>query len=106
MIIYKLELYSFLIYLYFYNYIYSYILTETIFKIILINIFGNLIMYYIFNNSIITLITHSYWRYNLNEIAIPQLINCLVNIYVTDNYMYIPINILTFLICTINRIFI
>jgi len=86
------ELYSFIINLYGYGYFYSYIFNQTILKGIFINISANLLSNYLLNNNIIKFITHSYWKNNINNIAMPQLLSCIVNI--GSSYHILSSNIL------------
>lgn len=97
----KLELYSFTIYLYFYAYAYSYLFQQTFINFILYSIFKNIILHYSINHNIVKFMTHTYWRNNLNEISVPQLLTCISNIYlrnnlqliINNNYILLPINI-------------
>jgi hypothetical protein len=100
----KYEMYSYTTYLYFYGFFYLYIFEQKILIAILSIIFSNIIFYYIFNYNFISLMCHSYWKNNLNTIAMPQLLSCASNIIIYNNtfiskYTYvitIPINILLF----------
>jgi hypothetical protein len=102
----KYELYSYSIYLYLYAFFYLYLFEQTLLKIIIINFFGNILFYYIFNNSILHFINHSYWKYHINDIAMPQLISCITNITINKNLTYfenhydyiiiIPLNIVIY----------
>ena len=96
----KYELYSFSLYLYFYGFFYSYILNESIIKGFITNICGNLFLYYLFNNNIITFIKHKYWKENLTDIVIPQLTSCITNITLIKKFknpmIILPINTLTY----------
>jgi hypothetical protein len=96
----KYELYSFSIYLYLYGFFYLFIFEQTLIKGLLINILSNFFTYYLINYNIISLIKHKYWRENLTDIAMPQLITCTTNIisYSTLNiYFIIPIDIIVYL---------
>jgi len=107
----KFELYSFAIYLYFYAYSYLYLFEQTLLNFILYSIFQNIILNYLINHNIIKFITHTYWRDNLNEISVPQLLTCISNIYLRNNfkliinnkYIILPINI--FIDYVINKIY-
>ena len=107
----KFELYSFTIYLYFYGYLYSYLLQQTLLNFILYNTFGNITLYYLINHNIIKFMTHTYWRNNLNEISVPQLLTCVSNIYMRDNFQlilnnnYIILSINIFIDYIINKIY-
>jgi len=100
----KYELYSYSIYLYLYAFFYLYLFEQTLLKFMIINFFGNILFYYTFNNSILHFISHKYWKYHINDIAMPQLISCITNItinkkltYFENNYDYIiiiPLNII------------
>jgi len=100
----KYEMYSFTTYLYFYGFFYIYIFEQKFLIAILSIIFSNIIFYYIFNYNFISLICHSYWKNNLNTIAMPQLLSCVSNIMISNNIFIsrhtyvitIPINILLF----------
>ena len=102
----KYEMYSFTLYLYFYGFFYLYIFEQKFLIAILSAIFGNIIFYYLFKYNFISLMCHKYWKSNLNNIAMPQLLTCLSNITIYSNtfinntkYVYIiitPINILLF----------
>ena len=100
----KYEMYSFTTYLYFYGFFYIYIFEQKFLIAILSIIFSNIIFYYIFNYNFISLICHSYWKNNLNTIAMPQLLSCVSNIMISNNTLIskhtyvitIPINILLF----------
>ena len=99
----KYEMYSFTTYLYFYGFFYLYIFEQKILVIFLSMIFSNVIFYYLFNYNFISLMCHSYWKNNLNTIAMPQLLSCGSNIVIynllINRYTYvvsIPVNILLF----------
>lgn len=97
----KYELYSFSIYLYLYGFFYLFIFEQTLIKGLIINILSNFFTYYLINYNIISLIKHKYWRENLTDIAMPQLITCTTNIitYSTLNiYFIIPIDIIVYLL--------
>lgn len=102
----KYELYSFSIYLYFYGFFYLFIFEQTLIRGLLINILGNLFFYYIFNNNIISFVSHKYWKHNLTNIAVPQLITCSTNILlystfsanVSNYFIDIPIDILVYML--------
>ena len=81
----KYELYSYIIYLYFYTFLYEYIFQQTIFKGLVINIFGNILFYKICNYNIFSLLVHKYWKENLNTIAMPQLLSCISNTLIVRN---------------------
>lgn len=86
----KYELYSFSIYLYLYGFFYLFIFEQTLIKGLLINILTNIFSFYIFKYNFISFLRHKYWRENLTDIAMPQLINCATNItiYSTLNISY------------------
>lgn len=95
----KYELYSFLIYLYFYAIFYRYVFEHSLFKGLIINIIGNIIFHKICNYNIFSLSVHKYWKHNLQTIAMPQLITCLVNTNIPnyDSYLIItPTYILSY----------
>jgi hypothetical protein len=100
----KYEMYSFTTYLYFYGLFYLYVFEQKFLISILSIIISNIIFYYSFNYNFISLICHTYWKNNLNTIAMPQLISCASNIIISNNtiinkYTYIikiPFNILLF----------
>lgn len=90
----KYELYSFLVYLYFYSVFYKYVFEQALIKGIIINIFGNIFFYNIFNYHIFSFVVHKYWKNNLNTIAMPQLLTCLSNTIIRpigSNYDYLII---------------
>lgn len=76
----KYELYSFSTYLYLYGFFYLFIFEQTFIRGLLINLFVNILMHYFFNQNIISFISHKYWKRNLNDISMPQLLTCLTNI--------------------------
>jgi hypothetical protein len=84
----KFELYSFSIYLYFYAFFYMFIYNNTFFNGLLINLMGNYLFNYLFNYNILSFIGHNYWKYNLNTIAMPQLITCSTNIIILNHFYY------------------
>jgi hypothetical protein len=98
----KYELYSFCIEMYTLVFFYLFISDLSFIKLFIVNLLGNIFFHYIFNFNIIKLLTHNYWRSNLHEIAMPQLITCcstlliLNNFKILNNYSYIifPSNIL------------
>jgi hypothetical protein len=100
----KYEMYSFTTYLYFYGFFYLYIFEEKFLISILLILFSNIIFYYLFNYNFISLMCHSYWKNNLNTIAMPQLLSCASNIIIYNNqfinkyriFINLPINILLF----------
>lgn len=84
----KYEFYSFIIYLYIFVYFYSYVLRESFFYMLTFNIIGNVITNYTMNFNIFTLVSHNYWKYNLNTIAMPQLLSILSNIIINDKLIF------------------
>lgn len=94
----KYELYSFSIYLYMYFFFYLFIFEQTFIRSIIMNIFGNVFIYYLFNNHIFSFIGHKYWKYNLNQIAMPQLITCATNVIINkyDYTIIVPLNIVSY----------
>ena len=74
------ELYSFSIYLHFYGFFYLFVFEQTFIKSLLINILLNLFTFFMFKYNFITFLGHKYWRQNLTDIAMPQLINSISNI--------------------------
>ena len=76
----KYELYSFSIYLYLYGFFYLFIFEQTLIKGLLINIITNIFSFYMFKYNFIMFLRHKYWRENITDIAMPQLINCATNI--------------------------
>lgn len=96
----KFELYSFSIYLYMYGFFYLFVFEQTFFKGLLINILFNVFSYNLINYNIIYFLQHKYWKKNLTNIAMPQLLTCATNItlYSTieknNMYIIIPIEIL------------
>lgn len=93
------ELYSFIIYLYGYGFFYTYIFSNPLIKGLFINISGNLLSNYTLNTNIFKFITHNYWKNNLNNIVMPQLLSSTLNIItsydiISSNFLItIPINI-------------
>ena len=85
----KYELYSYIIYLYFYTFFYEYIFEQTFLKGCFINIFGNIIFYKLCNYNIFSLLVHKYWKNNLNTIAMPQLLSCITNTLIIKNDLMI-----------------
>ena len=81
----KYEMYSFTIYMYLYGFFYLYILEQRFLIAILTTILSNILFYRIFNFNFISLICHSYWKRNLNTIAMPQLLSCASNIIIYNN---------------------
>lgn len=97
------ELYSFAIYLYLFTSFNLYLLKQPFIQFLFYFTTSNIFLNYAFNYNIITFFRHNYWRYNLNNIAIPQLISCVSNIYFINNYNYyiiIPLNFVLFLTLT------
>lgn len=102
----KYELYSYSIYLYLYALFYMFVFEQTFFNGLLINIFGNGLLYYFFNHNVFSLITHSYMKNHLLTIAMPQLLTCSTNILVTtklhffnnknDLFIILPLNYLSY----------
>lgn len=95
----KYEFYSFSLYLYLYGFFYLFIFNQNLLKIIFINIFFNVLTTYSLNHNIFVLIKHNYWKNNLNDIALPQLISCSTSLITYDYnyYLMIPINTITYL---------
>ena len=94
----KYEFYSFTIYLYGYGLFYLFIFEQELLKAIFFNFFINYILHYFINHNILKFIGHKYWRTNLKDVAIPQLISCSSQL-VTYNYsnrIMIPVNIMIF----------
>jgi hypothetical protein len=92
------ELYSFVIYLYFYSYFYLSISEQSFFKFILFNTICNFFTHHFLKYNVFTFVGHSFWKKNLNTIAMPQLICSIKNIYVNsqirffnNNYDYLII---------------
>jgi hypothetical protein len=86
------ELYSFIIYLYFYSYFYLSISNQSFFNFILSNLICNSFTHYFLNYNILTFIGHNYWKKNLNTIAMPQLINSVKNIYINSQITFFKNN--------------
>jgi hypothetical protein len=101
----KYEFYSFSIYLYGYGLFYLFIFEQKLLQAIFLNFFINFILNYTINHNILLFIIHKYWKLNLNNIAMPQLISCTSQLltYKYNSYMMIPINTITFLL--INKIY-
>jgi hypothetical protein len=88
----KYELYSFTTYLYFYGIFYLYIFEQKLLIAILSTILSNILLLYIFQYNFISFLCHKYWKENLNNIAMPQLLTCLSNIIIYNyklNYILI-----------------
>ena len=49
---------------------------------------SNSFTYYFFNHNIFTFIGHNYWQKNLNNIALPQLMNCVSNVALSTNLKF------------------
>ena len=94
----KYEFYSFSMYLYGYGLFYLFIFEQQLLKAIFFNFFINFILNYTINHNILLFITHKYWKSNLNDIAMPQLISCTSQLltYNYNNYIMIPINVIIF----------
>jgi hypothetical protein len=86
----KYELYSFIIYLYFYVIFYEFTFQQTFLKGCCINIFGNILFYKICNYNIFSLLIHKYWKEKINTIAMPQLLSCITNTLIIKNDFLIP----------------
>ena len=78
----KYEMYSFTTYLYFYGFFYLYIFEQPLLYAILSTIFSNIIFYQVFNFNSLSVMCHNYWKYNLNTVAVPQLLSCISNIII------------------------
>lgn len=98
----KFELYSFTTYLYIYGFFYLFVFEQTFFKGLLINIIFNLFSHNLINYNIIYFLQHKYWKKNLSNIAMPQLITCATNVTLcttinkNNSYIVIPINIIQY----------
>ena len=95
----KYEVYSFSIYLYLYGFFYLFIFEQTLIKGLLINIITNIFSFYMFKYNFIMFLRHKYWRENITDIAMPQLINCATNITIYSTLkisFYYNIAILSF----------
>ena len=95
----KYELYSFSIYLYLYGFFYLFIFEQTLIKGLLINLLTNIFSFYMFKYNFIMFLRHKYWRENITDIAMPQLINCASNITIYSTLkmsFYYNIAILSF----------
>lgn len=98
----KFELYSYTTYLYIYGFFYLFVFEQTFFKGLLINILFNLFSHNLINYNIIYFLQHKYWKKNLTNIAMPQLITCATNIILCStinrniSYIVIPINIIQY----------
>lgn len=57
-------------------------------------------MSYSINHNIIIFVQHNYWKNNLTDIALPQLMSCTTTLISYDfkYYLMIPINIITYLL--------
>ena len=80
------ELYSFTSYLYLYGIFFLFVFEQPFLKCILINIFCNVFSYYTLNFNILTFLKHNYWRKNLKEVAMPQLISCGTNLTIYSSF--------------------
>jgi hypothetical protein len=94
----KYEFYSFSIYMYGYGFFYLYLFEFTFLKIVFYNLLINVFLNYSINHNILKFITHKYWKNNLANIAIPQLISCSTTLitYNHNKYLIIPLNILIY----------
>jgi len=94
------ELYSFVTYLYFFAYFHQCLLQLSFLKLIMTDLIGNIFFYYIFNYNFYSFLKHNYWKHQLDNISMPQLISCASNMLVNKNansYLYIiPINYFTY----------
>ncbi len=93
------EFYSYILYMYGYGIFYIIIFEQPLFKAILISIFFNFILNYTINHNTIKFIMHKYWKKNLNNIVIPQLLTFTSNTLIYNNYskyITIPANIIIY----------
>lgn len=101
----KYEFYSFSIYLYGYAFFYLFIFEQNLLKGLFINFFINIILTYSINHNIILFIIHKYWKNNLNDIALPQLISCMSNVITKQYNLYLMITLNTIVFYFIKRIY-
>ncbi len=94
----KYEFYSFSIYIYSYGLFYLFIFEESFIRAIFLSILANIMSNYIFSHNIIKLLTHKYWRNNLNDIAMPQLISISTQLLTKNysNYIIVPSNLIIY----------
>jgi hypothetical protein len=94
----KYEFYSFSFYLYSYCFFYLFIFEQTLIRAIFMNFLINIILNYSINHNIIYFITHKYWKHNLSDIAMPQLISCVSTVvtYNYNKYLMILLNIIIY----------
>jgi len=92
----KYEFYSFTIYLYAYGLFYLFIFEQTLIRAIFFHFFINFILYYSINHHILKFFSHKYWKTNLKDIVMPQLIVCSSTLitYKYEYYISIPINVM------------
>jgi hypothetical protein len=94
----KYEFYSYTIYLYGYAFFYLFIFEQKLIQALFLNILFNFLLKKTINHNIFDLILHKYWKKNLNDIAMPQLISCVSGLvtYNYNNYFSIPLNLIIF----------
>jgi flagellar biosynthesis GTPase FlhF len=94
----KYEFYSYVFYMYGYGLFYLFIFEQPFLRGLFLNFIINIATNYFIDHNILKLITHKYWRNNLNDIAMPQLISCSSQLltYTYNNYITIPVNLFIF----------
>jgi hypothetical protein len=79
-----LELYSFVIQLYSYSMYFKYIMKYNIFIILTIKSITILSSYFLFHHNLLGFFRHKYLINNTFDVAVPQTINCLFNVYMNN----------------------
>lgn len=94
----KYEFYSYIVYLYGYSLFYLFIFEQNLVRAIYISLLANVMLKYTINHNTLYFISHKYWRNNLSDIAMPQLVSCVSSIITYDynNYVSFPINFIIY----------
>ena len=80
-------------------------------NIIISNLSTNLLLNYFIDHNIIKFISHKYWRNNLNQLSMPQLITCSSHIYLNSslslfgNNLYVKSPIYFFIYFMISKMY-
>jgi hypothetical protein len=100
------ELYSFTAYLYMYIYLLSLFFNRPFIQSTVINILFHSLTTHLFKYNLIHYFQHPYWKYHIDDIVLPQVINSIYNITVTFNFYLFGKEIDFILIGPVNIIFI
>ena len=100
-----LELYSFVIQLYAFLLYYRYLFTYNIFAMFAIKAMTFVLCKFILKKNFFSILSHKYITHNTFDVAIPQISNCIFNVFILPRNMYISCPLSCAVIYFINTTF-